>query len=319
MATVTIVVSDNDGDALIGMGASAYTQLNREVLVKNMTLAKKYLPQNPDIEVYVPNYKEPILPVNHGGFGWYGLQAYNEQGQLMCHECGGFYDRLASHIHKHHLNGVAYKLKYGLRQGKSLMSNKARKDTAIAQKNRKDYDKFMARSTERIRAIGHESSRQHREHSLESYNQRDTCPQQLLRWLDDLSKVYGSDISERDIYREKPGLRRLLQLRFGSFNKAKQILKLSLNYHHNKFERPVILEDMVSFCNFYGHWPKIRDYGQDGTLCSYSTIRRNGALGILRIEAMKLREEQEARRIRGEQIPQYANNIEFQNAGRARR
>ena len=91
--------------------------------MKEQTLVHKPLPQNPDIWVSVPNYKEPILPVA-GGFGWYGLQAYDWDGdKLMCHICGKFQNSIGKHsLQSHKLNPIDYRHKFGLLPRTSLSS-----------------------------------------------------------------------------------------------------------------------------------------------------------------------------------------------------
>lgn len=283
------------------------------------TLVKKCLPQNPDIEVLLPNYKEPILSVNHGGFGWYGLMAYNEQGQLMCHECGEFWDSLAKHIHKHRMSSREYKAKYGLLQKTKLVSANESRRLSLAMLASPERIKI---ATELIRKVQEKSRGSHGEKiALEFQNMQDSCPAQVIRHLLDASKIYGPNVSITQADSFRPGLKHLIERRFGSINKAKQIAKLVTNQTGTAvfYTRQLILEDMCSFYSKYGLWPTRRDYNNGMMICTTTPIHRNGGILALRQEAMKLREEQEARRIRGEGIPQRANNIELENAGYARR
>lgn len=290
--------------------------------MKIQTLVKRSLPQNPAIEVLLPNYKEPILPVNHGGFGWYGLQAYNEQGQLMCHECGKFYEELAKHIKRHRLSSQNYKVKYGLLQKTKLVSSRASqiyRDLLL--KNPEAFAERV-RQFEKIRLLG--SGKNHPKGtgnwSLEFQNLRDTCPAQLLRWLTDAAKVYGEQISEAQANEYRPGLNWLLKLRFGTFNKAKQLVRLVTNTGMpKKYSKDLILEDMVCFYSKYGHWPTRKDYENGMMICSRTVIFWNGGMRALRLEAMKLKEEQESRAKLAEQIPLLTERIEREYAGYARR
>ena len=289
--------------------------------MKEMILVKKTLPQNLDIEVLVPNYKEPILPVNHGGFGWYGLMAYNEQGQLMCHECGEFRHGLYKHIRKHNLNPKEYKLKYGLLQKHKLASSALSLRLHDALKNnpelvKRNYERFM-----RIRKLGELQTENDGMKSIEFQNRYDTCPAQLLRWLSDAAKVYGLDVTCNEAETIRSGLSKLLRERFGSFNKAKQIVRLVANGQGPKFRytKELILEDMCSYYSKYHYWPTRTDYDNRKLICNHTILHNHGGIKALRQEAMKLRQEQEARRIKGEGIPQIANNIELENAGYARR
>lgn len=291
--------------------------------MKTVTFVKKSLPQNPDIEVLVPNYKEPILAVNRRGFGWYGLQAFNEQGQLMCHECGRFYEELSRHIKRHKLSSEDYKIKYGLLQTTKLVTIKA------AQKYRdfilNDHKVYLAtvRRLDKIRPPRNDNNRPKGTGNriLEYQNRFDTCKAQLIRCLFEASKVYGENITQSQAEQFRCGLVSLLCRNFGTFNKAKQLVRLIVNPAHGKaFPKQFILENMCVFYSQHGRWPKQNDYSNGLMICkSPNTLSRNGGITALRQEAMKLREEQEERRVKGEQVVQYANKIEFENAGRAMR
>ncbi|MBA7588559.1 hypothetical protein ES708_30619 [subsurface metagenome] len=282
--------------------------------MKTQTVVKKYLPQNPDIEVLVPNYKEPILPVNHGGFGWYGLQAYNEQGQLMCHECGVFRDFLTRHIRKHGLSGRTYRIKYGLQMKAKLVSVSQSQKARIAVLR---HPEIIERATMNIRNL---VGRSKLKYPLQYQNMKDTCPGQLIRWLTEAALLYGPEISGAEADKYRSGLVGILKIRFGTFNKAKQIAKLIANDAHGKrmFSKQLILEDMCCFYSNHNRWPIYQNYRDGEMICHGGPVSRYG-IKALRQEAMKLREEQEARAKLADRIPQIANNIELENAGYARR
>jgi len=289
----------------------------------NMTLTKRYLPQNPDIEVFVPNYKEPILPVNHGGFGWYGLMSYNEEGKLMCHECGRFCNNLSTHIKMHNINKYEYKHKFGLLRGTKLVSTRQfEKSSNAAYRRMSNFEihRNMLTNLKRARAKARQS---HGNMALEIYNRYNTCPSQCLRLLAAAAQIYGDEISFNQVNSLYPNLGCNLIRRFGSFNKAKQILKLATcksGHPKIKYESRIILEDAYCFHAKYERWPTKYDYKNGYMVCSMMPVRqRFGKLSMMILEAQKLKQEQEARRIRGEQIVQYANNIEMEFAGTARR
>jgi len=292
--------------------------------MREITLTKKYLPQNPDIAVLVPNYKEPILPVNHGGSGWYGLMAYNEEGQLMCHECGGFFEQLCVHSkQKHGLSAHDYKIKYGLFSKTKLVSKK------LSQKMRENilnHPEVIAQATANLlefKKQGINSCNRYRKDTLELQNLANSCPGQLIDRLLNAAKEYGEDVTETQIRRKNPTLISLLIKRFGSFNKAKQIARLVANTgvpQEAIYIKQLILEDMIAFYNKSNRWPRVTDYENHLLICSTGPIYKNfGGLVALRREATELRKEQEEARIRGEQIIQYANKLEFEKAGLANR
>jgi len=286
-----------------------------------IALIRRSLPQEPTIEVFVPNYKEPILPVNHGGFGWYGLQAYNEQGQLMCHECGIFRDSLGRHIRKHKLSAKQYKNKYGLMKRTKLISeNLKNKFRTIANTNH-SLDKTPEITGKAILAMNKARKKQRGMRlSLEFLNQQGTCPAQCLSRLIEIAKIEGRDVNVYQVEHSQPRLVYLLATRFGSFNKAKQIAKLILNANDPLYTKQMIIEDMVAFYRKYHRWPLRKDYENGLMICSKSTLAyKNGGLIKLRLEAIELKEIQDARAKISEQIPKFAESIELQYAGRARR
>lgn len=292
--------------------------------MKNMTLVKKYLPQNPNIEVLVPNYKEPILPVNHGGFGWHGLMAYNEEGQLMCHECGKFFDRLGQHASWiHQLSPRNYKEKYDLLLGTKLISrvghNKMRHciidDPVLYERARNQVLKVRHLGSKALRGIP-------KIMALEYQNKHDSCSAQLLRRMHQIADKYGEGFTKHEAEMVSPGITALLRKHLGSFNKAKQKAKLATNaryYSRQLYDKQLIIEDMCDFYRLHNCWPVFKEYENGPMICRSATLYRYGGIKILRQEAMKLREEQEAREITREQISQYANKIEMELAGRARR
>lgn len=289
--------------------------------MKKQTLVKKYLPQNPDIEVLVPNYKEPILPVNHGGFGWYGLQAFNEQGQLMCHECGGFWDSLGRHVCKHGLNPKEYRLKYGLLMRTRLVSEKTYQNHRHSIERNPELLEKIKERCKGFKGNPHPGNNGHG--SMAYKNMKDTCPAQLIRWLINLAEIYGPNITKPEVGISRPGLPKILQREFGSFNKAKQLARLVNNPAHSMgektYNKELILEDMCRFYSKYNRWPVRGDYMRGEMICGLHPIFKNGGMIALRQEAMKLRQEQEAAREMGETLDSLAQKIQMENAGRAMR
>ncbi len=277
-------------------------------------LIKRTLPQNPKIEVFVPNYKEPILPVNHGGFGWYGLQSYNEQGQLMCHECGVFRESLGTHIKQHGLTARNYKAKYELRLKRSLVSQ------ALINK----YRNNALTNTLSLKNINRNNNllkRKGTKPTLEYLNIHDSCDAQLLRILMEAAKIYGQNLTTVELNSNRGGMQGILQRRFGSINKAKQIAKLIINMPggQGKIDKQIILEDICIFYRNNGRWPKNSDYELGKRFCSRSVIGKNGGIKTLCQEAQKLLDEQKDRAENIKKIPQIAGKIELQFAGRGRR
>lgn len=289
-----------------------------------IVLVKQTLPQNPNREVFVPNYKEPTLPIKNG-FGWYGLQSYNARGKLMCCECGSFYDSLANHIRVHKLIPVSYKAKYGLMSGAILNSESNHNKIRNRVLSNTEAIKKFASLLNKIRPLAIAANKNRPKQSVEFLNKYDSCPAQLLRRLIDLSKIYGNDISSTEACRDQPGLLTQLQRTYGSFNKAKQLAKLIVNANvcPTQFTKQIIAEDMCRFYSNHNKWPGYADYRKwrsSGLVCSEMPVRDNGGMTVMRQEAQMLLEKQKANiKWRETQLPQIVGKIEMQFAGTARR
>jgi len=285
-------------------------------------LIKRTLPQNPKIEVFVPNYKEPILPVIDGGFGWLGLQSQNEHGQLMCQICMKFRNDLTRHIHEHKLSTREYRLRFQLMLKTELMSAEMKTK----------YHNIGIRNIQGIKAIknnpkrhiftGKERRNNYGISSLQYQNKHDTCKAQLIRALIEISRIYGrQDISTTEIEEVRPGLSSICWKRFGSLNKAKQLAKLVINEPgiRRKFPESLILDDMCTFYLEHDRWPHYIDYINHIMICKIDTIYTHGGLKILRQKALPLLEEKRKRINEAKRIPQITGVIELQFAGRGRR
>ena len=292
----------------------------------NYTLTKKALPQNPEIEVWIPNYKEPLFPVNHGGFGWYGTQSYNspdlERAKLMCNECGVCFDWLSRHVSSHGLSPRQYKIKYSLLL-KSPMASKI-----ISEKRRttiKNHPEILAKCRHKLMhssnyLLGKNGISGSR--TLEFQNKKETCPGQVLRALSYASEIYGLNITNKQVEEYRPGLVGDIIRRHGSFNEAKRLIRAVVNKQHGepKYPKAFLLGDMVNFYRKYGYWPTSVDYRVGKLSCSQSPILRNGGWFAMRQEAQALLKEQNAMAEYGtKEIPKIAEKIEMSFAGCAMR
>jgi hypothetical protein len=281
--------------------------------MKAETLVRKKLPQNSNVEVLVPNYKEPILPVV-GGFGWYGLQAYNEKGQPMCHECGSFRDRLLGHAVKQHgLRSREYKARYGLLMGKRIVSTAS---------HEKAHNRIMGDplAVERLRRNARlapltPKGKPHSKQALEWQNRIDTCEMQLLRSLSTMS-VANPGITKEQANRLRPGISELLRKRFGSFSKARQLVGLNANQSGPRRKpKTAILEDMCLFKGKHGRWPLWKDYAEHRMLYSHHALKGEGIVALRKEAQEMFNERQNNAAIRQAK----AGEIERNNMGVSRR
>lgn len=287
--------------------------------MSKIVLTKRALPQNPKIEVFVPNYKEPILPVNHGGFGWFGLNSYNEQGQIMCHECGVFRNSLGRHVEKHKLTAREYRIKYGLLSRSRLTSDATHANASLKIKEGLLNPDALKKRQDQCRKLPKQKGSR-RKNILELQNRNDTCPAQLLRALSAIAEGHDGNLSINDVRKCNSSLVDTLKIRFGTFNKAKQLLKLSTNISGTdvKFVKQFILEDICAFFWKYNRWPRNKDYRHGMMICSETTMLKQGTLGNLIQEATLLKDIQERNANFSKQLPRIAERLEMQNAGHAR-
>ena len=61
------------------------------------------------------------------GWGRYGLLDVDEDGRLVCHECGGVFDHLSTHVASAHgMTSAAYREAHGLARSVPLVSERVR-------------------------------------------------------------------------------------------------------------------------------------------------------------------------------------------------
>lgn len=67
---------------------------------------------------------------------------YDDMGRPICHICGRAFDKLLSHVkQRHKISAEEYKEKFGLDNGKGVVSEKTR--TVLQQKVMDNYDKVV--------------------------------------------------------------------------------------------------------------------------------------------------------------------------------
>ena len=282
-----------------------------------MDLRQIQLPQDRKRRVYVPYYKDPILAVNHGGAGWYGLMAYNRDGNPMCHECGTFWPSLGNHVRSHGLTARAYKRKYGLLYKTSLSSNTHREKMKEVATERMAKPEARAALIQRCRKLPKPTGSKHNTRLVtELVNRHDTCRAQLLRRLADCADAHDGDVSALDVRGLSTTLVGLLQREFGSFNNAKALLNLTLNRPgaETKLTVGMVAQDALAFHSTHGRWPEMGDYRSRLLLCSDTTIRNRFGLDNVIAAAKALQAKEMARQERADSIQRRAVEIEMEFA-----
>lgn len=81
----------------------------------------------------LPSYGDPA------GHGWYGILSEDDDGNLLCHECGEHWGHLATHARlAHGITAPAYREKYGLGRSLALVGRSVKENMRAATLRRGD-------------------------------------------------------------------------------------------------------------------------------------------------------------------------------------
>lgn len=146
--------------------------------------------------VYPGHEKAPFVK---SGYSTHGAIAYRpDDDTLQCHECGGWYQALATHIAKgHRMSTRDYRTKHGLRLGTSLCGRQLQDfhRTTIA---RPDGPRAIDRERlARMRAVARKSKPSTVNH--EQRNERGACRAQLIERLKRAHRELGHTPTHREM------------------------------------------------------------------------------------------------------------------------
>jgi len=189
------------------------------------------------LEEIQKEYGKDILPLNKGVepfmkatgyFGYQGVLLYDTvEDKIQCHACGKWFKQI-THDHLIHRDGIEgtaeYKEMFGLYKStplESIGSRKLRSDEAV--KTWKDDDARRAK----LKRINKDAQRgggrpKGTRQPAEFKNGKGICDAQLKDRAEKLQEKLGRELVCRDDNALSCALRR----RYGSFEKAKKILKL---------------------------------------------------------------------------------------------
>jgi hypothetical protein len=138
--------------------------------------------------VYPGREKEPYVP---SGFGVRGALSYDLSKDLLrCHECGKWFESVASHLRMVHpsLSARDYKHKHWLRQSTSLVNRRIQAALSsacrpLAERRARELPADFATVT---RSVGDQSHSRYEQRNL-----RGTCHAQILKRIADLVAAHG--------------------------------------------------------------------------------------------------------------------------------
>jgi hypothetical protein len=138
------------------------------------------------INKWVPPFKKVDL-----GFGFVGVLAEDtETGRLQCHECGGWYEVLTSHIFaKHQLTSTEYCEKFGLLRSTALKSMRIRNIQSkvmlgMRRKHKKHRMGFKKGNKE-------SANRRGKTKAIEAQNRFGVCDLQIVEKIKNLKRELG--------------------------------------------------------------------------------------------------------------------------------
>lgn len=233
-----------------------------------------------DTMLTLKNYKEPLLEVGPGGFGYLGAILMSLDGEKMqCHICGKLFGDVGTHSRQAHKVTVdEYKERFELARTTSLISEsvrESRKNQMLLILSRMTFDqrkKIRRNSAAAYRLWRFENKEKiasiRWNISLETKNKRGTCPDQLLEKIREVQKTLGKTPSKIEFIHET-GTQRFVHLiykTFGSYKKAVQMAGLppavsscGKGLKRKKYSDDELLEYLNIYHKEEGHIPTETD------------------------------------------------------------
>src|SRR6267142_1275679 len=177
--------------------------------------------QAPSGYVKIYDYKEPFMPFREG-FGFLGALMFDgESDKVQCHFCGEWFHQLGNHLHKeHNMSASSYKEAVDLRQSTALIGEELRaKLIASGQKRFKNLVPGGKKTEEQKQKISETLSK----NTMQTKNQRATCPLQLIDRLQKRAKELGRTPTTEEVSFLSP-----LVLTYGNYSEACRIAGLEI-------------------------------------------------------------------------------------------
>lgn len=233
----------------------------------------------PDFEdtSYEP-YKDPMIP-NESGFGYIGAIIQSKSGShIQCNECGYFFRDLGQHLkHYHKIEARDYKLKYGLRVSKGLISPQMRvqkqktfNEHPIRQRA-KENSVLAQKALKESRAKGKKPYNDNNSWIPQLRNERGVCEEQLKVRIKQLAEKYGRPPLYSEFI-EEFGSGAMFSVRtiFGTWNNA--LLRTGLPTYRQRVKTKTknsaqaILNMMSDWYDEHNRTPQYSDFVNDDNL-----------------------------------------------------
>jgi len=222
-------------------------------------------------------YKEPFEKAD--GYGYKGvLTISNENTHVQCHICGLFFTSLGNHIQKRHtITTREYKIQYGLRLSKGLVSPKYRQQLKQRVKNaRLDVKSKRYAGLQKGAEILKNNPKKQQMYMLENKNIRGTCPEQLLDKVKAVYEKYGADAG-LNAFRKEYGAGKYVEAiykTYGSWKNAVEIAGYSVNSPKKPMTKQQFRAITLDYYDRHKEQPTYRDFYNRNELPSHTVMYR---------------------------------------------
>lgn len=233
------------------------------------------------------NYKLPLKKVKKG-HGYLGTVAFSDDGsKIQCHVCGGMFPQLAFHLKEHKLTADAYRAKFDLAKGTSLISETIR--AAFVENGIRRWNSMTPKEKEAFKE-SKPNTQGFKGNTLETKNKRGHCPDQLLQKITDLKDALGRTPSLREFRKEmnlkkNGGVVAMVFATFGSWNNALKLAKLKINAPTpQRYDDKILLESLSVFYKVHKKIPTKSDAAR-GLIPDINAYRKHFG-GIVRARTL---------------------------------
>lgn len=228
-------------------------------------------------EVLFYGYKEPLRSFK-GGYGYQGVLRYNKiKDKVQCHFCGRLFRAINNgHLQKvHGMTAREYKGKTGLAPTTSLVGEATREKLLVRPCNPNHMVELIKANElrKKRKAEGLKDTQSGHIRSLERYNQKGTCPDQLLDMIEKTAKSFGRTPTQEEFLNFHHGkyigsIRRT----YGTWTNA--LTKLNRRPQMVIKSKEELIKEIKNFYQVNKRTPKWSDF-ERGLLPSASTFYRN--------------------------------------------
>lgn len=153
-----------------------------------------------------------------------GMLIANAEGKVACYECNGFFHNLAGHVVCHDMSSETYKKKYGFAKNTAICSKEFSRQRSLSTLAAIEAGTVIRPSYALASRRAPRS-----EKSMKAKNEADTCPEQYKERFRLLAARYGDGFTVDQAREADYTCLDAMNTMYGSFNKAKEALGLTVN------------------------------------------------------------------------------------------